>query len=105
MAATSSSVSAGSPTMKYNFRFIQSFWKAVEKASIIASWGIYLLIAFLMRSLPASGAKVRVVLRPEGRESIRSMDVLSNLKLGKDTVIPSSAYLFVMLPIRWLIPL
>ena len=93
MPFTSSMVSVGSPTMKYSLRFSQPLSNAAAKVSSIASSGIALLMTCLSLSVPASGAKVSVVLRRYGNDSINSIEDVSRRRLGKDRVRLSWWYL------------
>ena len=70
--------------MKYSFTALYPPAKAVRQEASRSSWVTFLLMTSRSRWVPASGAKVRPLLRPLARRSIRLMEKLSARRLGRD---------------------
>ncbi len=80
----SSLVSVGSPTMKYNLMLNQPFLNISAKVSKISGSVSCLFITRRIRSLPASGAKVKPIFLRGDNASINSSEKLLMCRLGKD---------------------
>ena len=91
MPATSASVSVGRPIMKYSFTFVQPLLKAIETVRLSSSSCTFLLMTSRRRCVPASGAKVRPLLRTEAILSVSSVEKLSTRSDGSETLTRSSS--------------
>ena len=92
MLCISSVVSLGSPTIKYNLRFAPPLSRAAASIFNIVPSEILLLMTRRNLSLPASGAKVNVILRCEANKSISFTAAVFRRRLGKDKVKLSPQY-------------
>ena len=84
--------SVGNPSIKYNFMADQPAKKAASVAANRSSSVTPLLITSRKRCVPASGAKVKPVLRPFCTSSAKSTEKESTRSEGKDTAIPWAWY-------------
>ncbi len=88
MPSTSSSVSVGRPIMKYSLRRDQPEAKAASAAPKISSSVSCLRITSRSRCVPASGAKVRPVLRTSWILFASDTEKASARSEGSDTPTP-----------------
>ena len=83
MPMTSSSVSVGRPSMKYSFTALQPPSKAVRQDCNRSSSFTFLLMVSRIRWVPASGAKVMLVLRTRWRRCMMLMENPSARREGR----------------------
>ena len=91
MARRSSSVSVGSPTMKYSLTCLHPYSRSFWTCSMISSSVMPLLMTSRRRWLPASGASVMPVRRMEDMRSMMLSSMDPTRREGREREICSSA--------------